>query len=67
MGPSTGTLEYQMVRVGACKEVSQRPDDPYVFFQQVGQAARCAGRLIERLQAFGSREPKEFNHGSPGG
>lgn len=60
------TLEYQVVGVRAGKEVPQRPDYPDVFFQQMGQKARCVRCEVERLQAFGGGELEEFNHRPPG-
>ncbi len=57
-------LEYQMVSVGAGKEVPQRPDHPDVFFQQMGQKARCVGCRVERVQALSGGELEELRHGS---
>jgi hypothetical protein len=55
---------YQMVSVGAGKEVSQRPDHPDVFFQQMGQQARCVGGRVERVQAFRRGELEELSYGT---
>ena len=56
-------LEYEMLRIGAGKELVQSPNDPYVFFQQVRGQAGYIGDCVERIQTFCGGELEELSHG----